>query len=238
MEFVLFSDHEALRFLKGQKKLNSRHASWVSYLEKFSFVLQHKAGSSNKVADALSRRHSLLTTLSYEITGFDLLPRYYVSDPFFSKVLQDLNDEKRRDYLLINGYLFKGNQLCLPEGSLRLFVIKELHAGGLGGHFGRGKTEALVKLRYFWPTLKRDVARFVQNCLVCQKAKGGVQNAGYYQPLPIPNAPWEDLSMDFVLGLPRTQHGFDCIFVVVDRFSKMAHFIPCKNSTDASHITA
>ena len=85
VEFVLFSDHEALRFLKGQKKLNSRHASWVSYLEKFSFVLQHKAGSSNKVADALSRRHSLLTTLSYEITGFDLLPRYYVSDPSFQK---------------------------------------------------------------------------------------------------------------------------------------------------------
>lgn len=61
---------------------------------------------------------------------------------------------------------------CLYEGSLRLLVIKELHSGGLGGHFGHDKTEALVRRRYFWPTLKRDVVCFVQRCLLCQTAKG------------------------------------------------------------------
>jgi len=70
VEFVLNSDHEALRFLEAQKKLNSRHSGWVSNMEKFSFVLNHKAGSSNKVADALS----------FEIVGFDLLPEYYAAD--------------------------------------------------------------------------------------------------------------------------------------------------------------
>lgn len=109
----------------------------------------------------------------------------------------------------MNGYLFKGNQLCLPEGSLRLFVIEELHVGGLGGHFERDKKEALVKPRYFWPSLKHDVAHFVQRCLVCQKAKEGFQNASFYLPLPVPNAPWEDLSMDFVCGIPRARHGFN-----------------------------
>lgn len=78
------SNPEALWFIKAKKKLNSRHADQISYLEKFSFVIQRKVDSSNKVANTLSRRYNLLTTLSCEIIGFNLLPKYYVADPFFS----------------------------------------------------------------------------------------------------------------------------------------------------------
>eukprot|EP00268_Persea_americana_P000747 TRINITY_DN10226_c0_g1_i4.p1 TRINITY_DN10226_c0_g1~~TRINITY_DN10226_c0_g1_i4.p1 ORF type:complete len:149 (+),score=14.45 TRINITY_DN10226_c0_g1_i4:915-1361(+) len=90
--------------------------------------------------------------------------------------------------------------------------------------------------RYFWPKMKSYVIKICDLCRVCQLAKGTKKNAGLYQPLPIPHAPWEEIKMGFVLGLPKTAQKVDFIFVVVDRFSKMAHFIPCPNSSDMSKI--
>ena len=104
------------------------------------------------------------------------------------------------------------------------------------GHFGVKKTEDVLATHFFWPKMRRDVERFVARCTTCQKAKSRLNPHGLYMPLPVPSVPWEDISMDFVLGLPRTKKGRDSIFVVVDRFSKMAHFIPCHKSDDAANV--
>ena len=104
------------------------------------------------------------------------------------------------------------------------------------GHFGVKKTEDVLSTHFFWQKMRQDFERFVARCTTCQKAKSRLNPHGLYMPLPVPSVPWEDISMDFVLGLPRTKKGRDSIFVVVDRFSKMAHFIPCHKSDDAVNV--
>lgn len=196
-------------------------------------MVKHKAGVTNRVADALSRRTSLLAAMRVEVPGFDTFQDLLPTDPYFSVILADVQAGKRSDFLLHNGFLFRGNQLCVPDCSLRLQIIQELHGEG---HVGRDRTLQLVQSSYFWPGMRGDVQRYVQRCRTCHLSKGGATNAGLYMPLPVPSQPWTDISMDFVLGLPRTQRGNDSIFVVVDRFSKMAHFIPCKKTTDAVSV--
>ena len=84
--------------------------------------------------------------------------------------------------------------------------------------------------------MRHDVEHYVLRCEMCCKAKSRLNPHGLYTPLSIPSTPWEDISMDFVLGLPRANRGSDSVFVVVDKIGKMAHFIPCHKSDDASHI--
>ena len=232
-EFILYTDHDSLKHLHHQDKVSPRHARWVAYLERFTFVVKHKAGITNRVADALSRRNNLLVSMRIEVPGFDSFRDLLDTDPYFSVVSQDVQAGKRTEFMLQEGFLFRGNQLCIPDCSLRLQIIKELHGEG---HVGRDRTLQLIQDSYFWPSVRKDVAKYVQRCRVCQVSKGSSTNAGLYMPLPVPSQPWTDISMDFVLGLPRTQRGNDSIFVVVDRFSKMVHFIPCKKTTDAVHV--
>ena len=182
-EFVLFTDHIALKYVNTQKKLNSRHAKWVSFLQGYTFVLKHKSGKQNQVADALSRRAILLTTMENQVIGFDALKDIYPTDKDFQEIVAQLKnpvagnmDIIQGKYFMQDGYLFKGKQLCIPMSSMRENIIRELHSSGLAGHFGKDKTLALVEDKYYWPKIKRDVTRYVARCRICQMAKGHSQN--------------------------------------------------------------
>ncbi|KAK8936663.1 hypothetical protein KSP39_PZI012026 [Platanthera zijinensis] len=238
-EFVILSDHEALRFINGQHKISPRHAKWVAFLQGYTFNHKHLKGADNRVADALSRLTLLLTSMEVHVIGFERVKDEYATCPDFQDFYlsaQDSSPTTISAYVIKDGYLFRNGKLCIPQSSLRLHIIWELHSGGLSGHFGRDKTITLVEEKFYWPKLKAMVGRVVSSCRTCQVSKGGKTNVGLYTPLPIPSMPWVDVSMDFVLGLPPTQRRHDSVFVVVDRFSKMAYFIPCSKTNDASHV--
>lgn len=135
------------------------------------------------------------------MVGFDTFKELYVRDPSFGKIYVEVTTGERNDYVMFNGYLFHGLQLCIPDCSLREQILWELHGEG---HFGLDKLLALVSSDYYWPILTRDVACYVEHCFICQNSKGFLTNAGLYTPLPIPNTIWLDVNMDFVLGLSRT----------------------------------
>ena len=119
-EFVLFTDHDALKHLSSQDKVSSRHAAWVAYLQQFTFVIKHTSGVSNRVADALSRRRNLLAVLHVGVPGFATFSDLYVSDPFFGSILLDVQSGTSREYTLNDGFLFRGARVCIPDCSLCL----------------------------------------------------------------------------------------------------------------------
>lgn len=229
-DFVLFTDHDALKHLDSQVNVSARHAGWIAYLQQFTFTICHTLGKLNRMADTLSRCHTLLMMLHTSVTWFASFADLYGSDPFFGKIIVEVRDQLQDDFRLVVGFLFHGQQLCILDCSLRLRVIDELHKEG---HVGRDRTLQLVTASYYWPSVRRDIERYVERCRSCQLSKGRASNAGMYLPFTIPTQPWMDLSMDFVFSLPRTQQGSDSIFVVVDRFRKMVHLVPCKSTADA-----
>ena len=218
--------------------MNKRHAKWVSFLQQFTFSLKHQSGILSKVADGLRRRTNFLVEMQAKVAGFEVFKENYQDDPHFGDLYQQLQQGQQPakfDFWLKDGFLFKGPKLCVPKCSLRELMIVEQHNLG---HFGKSKTLEFLNQDYFWPGMTKDVEQHVQRCQVCQKGKGTTTNAGLYLPLPVPNKPWEYISMNFVLGLPPIQRKSDSIIVVVDHFSKMAHFIPCKKTSDASNVAA
>ncbi|KAL0544053.1 hypothetical protein IC582_019164 [Cucumis melo] len=133
------------------------------------------------------------------------------------------------------GLLFE-RRLCVPSDSaVKTELLAEAHSSPFSMHPGSTKMYQDLKRVYWWRNMKREVAEFVSKCLVCQQVKAPRQKpTGLLQPLSIPEWKWENVSMDFITGLPRTLRGFTVIWVVVDRLTKSAHFVPGKSTYTAS----
>lgn len=228
-KFVVITDNVANTYFQTQKKLTPKQARWQEFLSEFDFQLVHKAGKHNEVADALSRKsvHDYVAALT--VIESDFLGRIREASPL-DKVYQKLVDQVRngeiRKYWIEDELLFaKGNRAYVPSGPLRKELLRETHDPQWAGHPGVARMLALLCRTYYWPKMEEDVEHYVKTCLVCQLDKTErLKEAGLLQPLPIPERPWQSVSMDFILGFPKV-NGLASILVVVDRFTKYAVFI-------------
>jgi hypothetical protein len=185
------------------------------------------------VPDALSWKHQLRVVYVGE-TELQKKVKLVSCWDAFAKTKQSIQNGAKSHFHLQNGLLwYKQNRLYVPEGNMKDTFLKECHDGPLAGHGGVKHTTTFLKKSYYWPNLKECVEEYVKTCLTCQQNRTlNKKQVGLLQPLPIPEGPWESVSMDFMVSLPPSR-GFDAIMVVVDRFSKMAHFIPTKDEATA-----
>jgi len=135
------------------------------------------------------------------------------------------------------GFLRLDNRMYVPDNTnLRLRVLQYYHDHVLAGHLGQNKTLELIRRHYTWPNICDDVQKFCKSCVICMRSKPQRHRPyGSLQQLPIPERPWNSISMDFIEKLPSSS-GFDTILVIVDHLSKQAIFIPTHDTITSAEL--
>jgi hypothetical protein len=159
-EFVIHSDHESLKHIRVQEKLNKHHAKWVEFIETFPYIIKHKKEKENVIADALSRCYTMLSQLDHKIFGLESIKELYATDVDFKNAYENYREGRTwNKYVLQDGLLYHAIKLCVPASSVRLLFLQEAHGGGLMGHFRVKKIEDVLAAHFFWPKMRHDVER-------------------------------------------------------------------------------
>ncbi|KAE8654205.1 hypothetical protein F3Y22_tig00117056pilonHSYRG01112 [Hibiscus syriacus] len=233
--FTIKTDNVATSYFQTQKKLSPKQARWQDFLAEFDYTLEYKPGKANVVADALSRKAEFTVISLAKGTVLERIKEGLEQDPIARELVKLASDGKTQRFWVEDGLLYtKGRRIYVPKwDNLRRDLVKECHDTKWAGHPGQKRTMALLETAYFWPHMKDSVELYVKTCLVCQQDKvENRQPAGLLEPLPVPQRPWDAITLDFISALPKSE-GYGSIMVVVDRFSKYGTFIPCPKDCTA-----
>ena len=199
----------------------------------YDYEIEYRPGHENVAANALSWLHGELTAISCpQPTWLAMVRREAHNDLLLITMRNDLQTgaKSMSSYKARGGQLWYKGRLVLSSNSLyKEAIIREFHDTPVGRHSGIFRTLKRLAANFHWVGMKRDVQHYIQQCDVCQCNKHDTMTpAGLLQLLPISDRVWEDVSMDFIDGLPAS-NGFSVILVVVDRLSKYDHFIALKH---------
>ncbi|KAJ4795033.1 polyprotein [Rhynchospora pubera] len=249
--FVIRTDHISLKHLLEQRINTAMQHKSLSKLLGLSYTIEYKKGSTNVVADALSRRQPCAdyndVTPSEHYMVSEIIPQWvtelqgsYAGDDWISKLKHQLSEAQPDDGKITehHGLLRYKGKICVGQADYwRKKLIHEMHNSPSGGHSGTLVTYNRLKALFYWPSLKRDILDHVKGCDICQISKPEhVTTPGLLQPLPIPPEAWHSIGMDFITGLPKSE-GKEVLLVVVDRLTKHGHFIPLTHPYSTSTVT-
>jgi hypothetical protein len=239
---VIRTDQQSLKHIQEQKLTEGIQHKLLIKLLGYKYTIEYKKGRENKVADALSRvKYHLATLFSSSAipTWITEVTDSYKDDTKCQDLLAKLTVDPKSvpNYSLTSGVLRYKHKIYIGANTtLRTKILQSMHASELGGHSGERATYQRIKLIFAWPGLKAAVTSFIKSCPVCQINKSEhCLSPGLLQPLPVPDFAWAHISMDFIEALPLSHHK-DMILVVVDRFTKYAHFIAMKHPINAHTV--
>ena len=257
----VYTDHRNLEYWKTAKEFKRRHSRWYGEIASFNFHIVYRAGKLSNKPDALSWRSDHLDTpkeyqtmiAAEQFIGFraednldiiSAIQEAQADDESMEMLITSVQRKKelppsiRKQYDKYEwkgGLLWFDKRILIPNSDeIKLKLLEHYHDSPTAGHQGIDKTLTPLSRKYHWAGIKTSMTGFVNSCEVCQRSKGHKQTVPG-KTMGIPERPWEEINYDFIVKLPISD-GFDSILVVVDRFSRQAHFIPCLEATNAEEL--
>ncbi|GKC96585.1 putative reverse transcriptase domain-containing protein [Tanacetum coccineum] len=254
--FVVYSDDSCKglgvvlmqkeKHILDQKELNMRQRRWLELLSDYDYEIRYHPGKANVVADALSRKERIkpLRVRALVLTIGLNLPVQILNAQVEARKEENHGTEdlcgmiKKLEQRTDETLCLNGRSWIPCYGSLRELIMHESHKSKYSIHLGSDKMYQDLKKLYWWPNMKAEIATYVSKCLTCAKVKVECQKPSglLVQPV-IPVWKWENITMDFVTKLPKTPSGQDTIWVIVDRLTKSAHFLPMKETDLMEKLT-
>ncbi|KAL8104338.1 hypothetical protein AgCh_028521 [Apium graveolens] len=251
----IYTDHKSLKYIFTQKDLNMRQRRWLELIKDYDCSINYHPVKANVVADALNRKERLNMVKIAEELARDLermeievrVPnesQEQLYEVTFHPALMEKIKRCQEGVMEQELDTLTREELCTQKDSQGLYrfssrvwipnvtelkneVLQEAHNSRFSIHPGSTKMYQDLKKNFWWPGMKKDIANWVSKCHMCQTVKAEHQRpSGLLQPLEIPQWKCEEIAMDFVVGLPKTRANHDAIWVIIDRLTKSAHFLP------------